>query len=89
MIRMRSARAICWWFGCKPDFGHSCELSPNYVVPCKRCGVPDTEYADRVGDTRHNAAIGWLRYWLLRRWVPARCNDCGRRYGRHDNCLPF
>ena len=42
--------------GCYPDYNHPCELAPNYIVPCKRCGAADTDYADRVGDTRENAA---------------------------------
>ena len=80
---------ICWWFGCRPDYEHPCELSPNYLVPCRRCGSRDTTYADRVGDTRHAALVAWLKHWLLRRWMPARCSDCGKRFGEHDKCLPF
>lgn len=80
---------LCWWFGCLPDYDHPCELSPNYVVPCRRCGERDTSYADRVGDTRHAKLIQVLRYWLWRRWMPAKCSDCGKRRGGHDQCLPF
>jgi len=84
---------LCWWFGCDPDYDedrdHPCGLSPNYVVPCRRCGAHDTDYADRVGDTRHNRLRHWLRYWLFRRWWPERCCDCGKRFGNHYDCLPF
>jgi hypothetical protein len=31
----------------------------------------------------------WLRYWLFRRWWPEPCRDCGKRFGHHDDCLPF
>lgn len=86
-------RLSCWWFGCDPDYDedrdHPCGLSPNYVVPCKRCGAHDTDYADRVGDTRHNRLMEWLRYWCFRRWWPAPCVDCGKRFGDHSECLPF
>lgn len=82
-------RLACWWFGCQPDYNHPCELSPNYVVPCKRCGALDTTYEDRVGVTRHNRLMRWLRYWFFRRWWPERCIDCGKRFGRHDECVPF
>lgn len=82
-------RLACWWFGCAPDYDHPCELAPNYVVPCVRCGAHETSYADRVGDTRHNRAKEWLRYWCLRRWLPARCTCCGKRFGEHPECLPF
>jgi hypothetical protein len=80
---------ICWWFGCDPDHNDSCSTAPNYVVPCKRCGAPDTAYADRIGDTKHNRTADWLRYWCLRRWWPVRCDCCGKRFGSHDECLPF
>jgi len=31
------------------------------------------------------------KYWLWRKWWPAKCDDCGKRYGRHDGCddIPF
>ena len=48
-------RLACWWFGCQPDYEairHDCE-----AVPCERCGAPDTTYADRCGDTRHNRTV--------------------------------
>lgn len=82
---------ICWWFGCNPDYGYPCELAPSYVVPCTRCGAPDTDYSDRIGDTRHNRAVQWAMWWLWRKWIPARCSDCGRRFGKHEHCedLPF
>lgn len=89
LLMSRLAAALCWWLGCRPAYDHSCDLSPNYAVPCSRCGAPDTSYADRVGDSRHAAFVRWLHYWLLRRWVPACCGTCGKRYGRHDRCLPF
>lgn len=82
-------KAICWWFGCDPDYDHPCELSPNYVVSCKRCGASDTSYSDRVEDTRHQRMVDWLRYWLFRRWSLEKCGDCGRRFGKHEGCLPF
>lgn len=84
-------RLACWWFGCAPDYDHPCELAPNYVVPCVRCGAHETSYADRVGDTRHNRAKAWARYWLWRKWWPAKCSDCGGRW-QHDatrDHLPF
>lgn len=82
---------ICWWFGCDPDYGHSCELDPSYVVPCKRCGAPDTSMEDRVGETKHSRFVCLFAYWLWRKWVSAKCSDCGRRYGNHEQCdeLPF
>jgi len=82
---------LCFWFGCVPDYEHPCGLSPNYVVPCARCGARDTDYADRVGDTRHARAMGALAYWFWRRWIPAKCPDCQHRLGAHEHCdvLPF
>lgn len=82
-------RLSCWWFGCNPDY----EAMQHYCkyVPCKRCGAHDTPYADRVGDTRHNRAMGWLRYWLWRRWLPTKCPACGSRFEHRSDCdwIPF
>lgn len=82
---------ICYWFGCVPDYEHPCAMAPNYVVPCSRCSAPDTDYADRVGDTRHRRAVQAAAYWFWRRWLPVRCPDCRHRYGSHAQCdvLPF
>lgn len=82
-------RLLCWWFGCAPDYEamrHDCEC-----VPCERCGAHDTTYADMVGDTRHNRTMDWLRYWLWRRWLPAKCPACGERFGCRGDCdgIPF
>lgn len=82
---------FCWWFGCDPDYAHCCELDPSYVVACKRCDAPDTSLEDRIGEDRHSRLVGALRYWLWRKWVPSKCSDCGRRFGKHQSCneLPF
>lgn len=89
VIRRKTVKLVCWWFGCDPDCDHSCGLSPNYVVPCKRCGAQDTHYDDRLGDTRHNRFMQQLRYWCWRRWWPVPCGDCGKRFGEHSDCCPF
>lgn len=84
-------RVTCWWFGCEPDM-EAIEHSYHYeCVPCSRCGAPDVSYADQVGDTRHHRAKEWARWWLWRRWLPAKCHDCGNRFGNHDQCddVPF
>lgn len=81
------SRLLCWWFGCDPDYS---KVSRELVIPCKRCGATDTSYGDRVGDTRqHRMADGLLRIAILFR--PPKCNDCGKRFGNHDDCdnLPF
>ena len=80
-------RLLCWWFGCRPYF--QCSHDQGDATPCARCGAPDCCYGDMVGDTRHARLKRWLRYWLWRRWVPAKCEDCGKRFGGHDQCLPF
>jgi hypothetical protein len=82
-------RLACWWHGCLPDYDHPCELAPNYVVPCKRCGAPDTSYSDRVGDSRSNRVRQWAWWWLWRKWWPAKCGACGKRFGNHEQCDDF
>lgn len=84
-------RLVCWWFGCDPDYEHTCMLSANYVVPCKRCGAHDTDYADRVGDTRHNNFVRWIC-----RLLPRKCCVCGKRWRKcaddaahEDADIPF
>ena len=77
----------CWWFGCQP--GKSQQIDYNdYVIYCKRCGY-EADYSDLVGDTRHNRFKTWFKYWVYRKWFPAKCIDCGKRYGSHKHCLPF
>lgn len=75
----------CWWFGCDPDL----EKPVDEPIPCLRCGAHDVTYDVLVGDTRHNRAKDFLRYWLLRKWFPERCPCCKKRYGDHPKCLPF
>ena len=82
-------KLVCWWFGCRPDAAYPSKCPDGYVVPCTRCGAEDIDYGILAGDTRHNRAVECLQHWLFRRWFPVRCNDCGRRYGPHDGCLPF
>jgi len=86
-------RLCCWWFGCQPDFENMhCHREEDYthcVTPCMRCGADDTSYEDQVGETKHSALMNWINYWLFRKWWPAKCDDCGKRYGTHDSCIPF
>jgi len=81
----RVVRLRCWWLGCEQ---HPQDPAPPDYAMCMRCDaiVP---YGDMVGDTRHNRTMGWLRYWLLRRWWRDKCGDCGKRFGDHGECLPF
>ena len=78
-------RLACWWFGCE---GHPQDPAPPEYLECVRCG-DIVSYGDMVGDTLHNGTKDWLRYWLFRRWIPAKCGDCGKRFGGHDGCIPF
>lgn len=85
----RFSRLVCWWYGCLPDW-----QAIHYgaeAVPCERCGAPDTSYADRCGDTRHNRAKEWASWWLWHRWLPEKCPACGGRLGCRDGCdgIPF
>lgn len=86
---------MCWWFGCEADYDATYydtgREAWSDAVPCKRCGAADTSYSDRVGDTRHRRAVAWLRYWLFRRWWPARCHECGGRFAHAKDCdgIPF
>ena len=80
-------RGLCWWFGCVPD-----DARTDFrfgVTPCARCDASDIDYGDLCGDTRHARAVRRLRYWGWRMWFPTRCRDCGKRYGKHEHCLPF
>lgn len=46
-----------------------------------------------VLETKEEAERFWdlLRYWLWRRWFPAKCTACGARYGHRGDCdgIPF
>ena len=77
----------CWWFGCE---SHPQDPAPPEYLECARCGgiVP---YSDAVEDTRHNRFKGWANYWLLRKWIPKKCPDCGGRWSHDDSIdhIPF
>lgn len=78
------AKLVCWWFGCDPDYSPQPNTS---AIPCKRCGAFDVSYSDCVGDTRHARLCERVCFW---RWIiPSRCRSCGKRFGKHDGCLPF
>jgi len=75
----------CWWFGCEP---HPQDPAPPEYITCDRCGE-NVGYGDLVGDTRHNRFKSWCNYYLFRKWIPEKCKSCEKRYGNHDNCIPF
>jgi len=78
-------RIICWFFGCRP---HPDDPAPIEYLECERCGEVMT-YEALAGVTRWQAVKDWCEWWLLRRWIPQRCLECGKRYGEHRDCLPF
>jgi hypothetical protein len=82
-------KLICWWFGCDPDYEWPNWYKHGCGLPCKRCGAEDTSYEHRVGLTRHSAFKGWCLRYFVRWWLPAKCCDCFKRYGKHDDCIPF
>lgn len=86
------ARLACWWFGCQPDYKAGM-LEDFAVVPCERCGAPDTTYADHVGDTRHARMVDRLRrlrWRLLDSWRPKPCPAChGRKCKPDCDGIPF
>ena len=72
-----TGRLRCAWFGCVPP-------PPEDAVPieyarCTRCDSP-LDYADMVEESRHERCKAAIHYWFWRKWWPARCPDCGRRY---------
>lgn len=75
----------CWWFGCK---AHPQDPSPPEYLSCMRCDEI-LDYESLAGITRWNAVKEWLIWFFLRSWLPKKCEDCRKRYGSHDNCLPF
>lgn len=86
---MRLLRHLrCVWFGCvvpPPE-----DPIPIECAQCTRCGKA-IEYADLVEESRHERCKAAVRYWLWRRWWPARCRYCGRRYRCDESAdhLPF
>lgn len=84
---MIPAKLLCWWFGCEPDY--IARAYNHDATPCTRCGAHDVSYSDMVGDTRHHRFVEALSFW--KRWLPARCGDCHKRFGDHSKCddIPF
>lgn len=89
---MKLIRAlICWYFGHKVDshaFGHDGDC---YLWFCHRCGKEDIDFYEAAGPRRYDNTLFFLRYWLFRKWFPAKCMDCGRRYKCNDSVehIPF
>lgn len=72
------SKQICLWLG-HDLIGSDWE--------CKRCGRL-CDYDDAVKDS----ALDKIRAWWKRKLNWWRCEDCGRRFGRHDPAqdhLPF
>lgn len=84
-------RVCCWWFGCRPIY---CVDNDSGTYVCARCGIEGIENmqldAD-AWDSRHDRIIGFMRYWLFRKWWPYKCSTCGKRpcHFQSDDCLPF
>lgn len=76
----------CWLTGCEK---HPQDYDPEHAE-CVRCGGI-VSYSDMVGDTRYNRIKEWCNYWLFRKWIPAKCWSCGRRYkcDESDEHIPF
>lgn len=84
-------RFRCWWFGCEYDEEDEDSYMPIEYMACKHCGG-SAKYSDLVGDTRHNRFKAWCYYWLFRKWWPAKCEKCGRRWRECDwdeDHIPF
>ena len=83
----------CWWFGHEPDYSSQVfDGDPDaygWHTPCKRCGLWDIEYHELVTGSRSYKVKQFFIYWLYRRWWPEPCKDCGHRFCRHDDCIPF
>jgi len=78
----------CWWFG---HDRHPDDYSPPDEITCMNCGR-HMSYDDLVGDTRHMRFMNFVRYWFFRKWFPAKCLDCGRRWRECDDTvdhIPF
>lgn len=77
----------CRFFGCVPKVW--CDTNCNDAYPiCQRCDNA-VSYSDMVEDTPYKRLRDWIKYWFFRKWIPAICRQCGRRYGNHYDCIPF
>lgn len=83
-VKRLVGRLLCWWFGC---YRHENDPAPPGYAHCVRCDgiVP---YSDEVGDTRHNRAKDWCRWYLFRKWWPEKCEH-GKRWRCNEEHLPF
>lgn len=84
----------CWWHG-HETANHSDHFDGvKFIWVCRRCGA-ELNYADATNDTfwpRKARVKRFIGYWLLRKWWPEKCADCGERfkcdYSKHDH-IPF
>lgn len=70
-------------------FGHEPEYTGGNNVHCSRCDLWDIPYHELIEGRRFMKAVLFLKYWLYRKWFPAKCFDCGKRYADHSQCIPF
>lgn len=78
----------CWYFGHEH---HPDDSTPIEAITCIKCGEL-MSYDDLVGDTRHLRLIDFMRHWFFRKWFPAKCTACGRRWRECDETvdhIPF
>lgn len=62
--------------------------APIEYLRCDRCGELMT-YEALAGVTRLEQIKSAASYYLFRKWWPEKCAECGKRYGEHEDCLPF
>ncbi len=82
--------------------GHSGDETESGYHACGRCG--EHEYWDSrhvqedndiyliETDYHFNAVLFWPWWWVKEKLsitFPNKCADCGKRLGRHKDCLPF
>jgi len=83
----------CWFFGHVPDDKNTVfdtdEYTYGWHMMCKRCGILDIEQHELMTGSRSYKVKQFVIFWLYRRWCPEPCKDCGSRFGKHDNCIPF
>ena len=75
----------CWWLGHEPDY-----FDQKPEPDCIHCGR-SISYDELVSDCRQRRVLAMARHWLLRKWWPAKCGDCGRRFKCDDRIdhIPF
>jgi hypothetical protein len=84
-MSMNVRKLRCWWLGCAQ---HPQDSAPPEHAHCEHCGEW-MDYESHAGIAGFKWKLTTAASIVFRMVWPSRCSDCGKRYGGHEQCVPF